>query len=112
MSGIVVLVWFRADPARNEECLRALHRLAARLEPRFGLRARFGWRDEPAKNRRTWLESWEPLHEAREHEFVEALTAEAAAFGFGELAPAGRFVDVFHWAGTAGTVGAPATPCA
>ena len=102
MSDIVVLVWFRADPARNDECLQALHRLAAHLEPRFGLRARFGWRDEPAKNRRTWLESWEPLSAEHEHEFVEALAAQAAALGFETLAPGGRFVDVFRWVGTAG----------
>jgi len=101
MNGLVVLVWFRADPARNDECERALSVLAARIEPRFAMRARFGWRDEPEKNRRTWLESWEPLQDARESEFVDALAAEAAALGFDTLAPGGRFVDVFRWADAA-----------
>ncbi|RIK93410.1 MAG: hypothetical protein DCC72_08580 [Burkholderiales bacterium] len=101
MSSVVVLVWFRADPARNEECLRSLRALAARIEARFGVRGRFGWRDEPEKNRRTWLESWEPVDAGQESDFVEALGAEAASLGFGELAPGGRFVDVFHWADAA-----------
>lgn len=97
MNRIVVLVWFRADPARNDECLRALQALAGRIETRFGVRGRFGWRDEPEKRRRTWLESWEPLRDEQESEFVDALGAEAAALGFDALAPAGRFVDVFRW---------------
>ena len=101
MSAIVVLVWFRADPARNDECLQALHALAARIEARFGLRARFGWRDEPEKQRRTWLESWEPLRAGDEGAFVDALAAEAAALGFDALAPGGRYVEVFRWAGAA-----------
>ncbi len=101
MTAIVVLVWFRADPARNEECLRSLRALTARIEARFGVRGRFGWRDEPEKNRRTWLESWEPVDAGQESDFVEALGAEAASLGFGELAPGGRFVDVFHWADAA-----------
>ncbi len=107
MNELAVLVWFRADPARNEECLRALHALAARIEPRFGVRGRFGWRDELEKNRRTWLESWEPLRDEQEGAFVEALEAEAAALGFAALAPSGRFVEVFRWAGAA-----DAPPCA
>lgn len=102
MSELVVLVWFRADPARNDECEGALRALAARIEPRFATRARFGWRDEPEKNRRTWLESWEPLRYDRESEFVDALQAEAARLGFDALAPGGRFVEVFRWAGEAG----------
>lgn len=97
MSDVAVLVWFRADPARNEECLRALQALAGRVAPRFGLRARFGWRDEPEKNRRTWLESWEPVPEARQREFVDTLAEAWAALGFDALAPGGRFVEVFHW---------------
>lgn len=97
MSGIVVLVWFRSDPARNDECLRALHALADRIEARFALRGRFGFHDEPQKNRRTWLESWEPLREEQEGEFVALLGTEAAALGFDTLAPGGRFVDVFRW---------------
>lgn len=97
----VVLVWFRADPARNSECLQALHALAARIEARFGVRGRFGWRDEPEKNRRTWLESWEPLAAGEEGGFVEALETEAASLDFGTLAPGGRFVDVFRWADAA-----------
>ena len=101
MSSVVVLVWFRADPARNSEYLHALHALAARIEARFGVRGRFGWRDEPERNRRTWLESWEPLAAGQEGGFVEALEAEAASLGFGALAPGGRFVDVFHWADAA-----------
>ncbi len=108
MSAIVVLVWFRADPARNEACLQALNALAARVEPRFGVRGRFGWRDEPEKKRRTWLESWEPLRADQESEFVEALEAEAAALGFAALAAGGRFVETFHWADAA--KGPP--PCA
>lgn len=101
MNALVVLVWFRADPARREECEAALRALADRIEPRFALRARFGWRDEPEKNRRTWLESWEPLREDQEGEFVEALNAEAAVLGFDAFAPGGRFVEVFRWAGEA-----------
>lgn len=101
MKELVVLVWFRAEPARNAECERTLRALADRIEARFALRARFGWRDEPAKNRRTWLESWEPLREDQENEFVDALEAEAAALGFDTLAPGGRFVEVFRWAGAA-----------
>lgn len=97
MSALAVLVWFRAEPARNDECLQALRALAARIEPRFGVRGRFGWRDEPAKNRRTWLESWEPLRDDQEGAFVEALQAEAAALGFAALAPGGRFVEAFRW---------------
>lgn len=97
MNGIVVLVWFRADPARNDECLQALHALAGRIEARFGVRGRFGWHDEPEKGRRTWLESWEPLGEEQESAFVDALAAEAAVLGFDALAPQGRFVDVFRW---------------
>ena len=108
MNAVVVLVWFRADPAGNAACLQALHSLAARVERRFGVRGRFGWRDEPEKNRRTWLESWEPLRAEQEGEFVEALEAEAAALGFGTLAAGGRFVETFHWADAA--KGPP--PCA
>ncbi len=107
MNELVVLVWFRADPARSAECLRALHALAARVEPRFGVRGRFGWRDEPEKNRRTWLESWEPLRDEQEGDFVEALEAEAASLGFTTLAPSGRFVEAFRWAAAA-----DAPPCA
>ncbi len=107
MNQVVVLVWFRADPARNEECLQALRALAARVEPRFGVRARFGWRDEPEKHRRTWLESWEPLHEERESAFVQALEAQAASLGFAALAQSGRIVEVFRWAAAA-----DAPPCA
>ena len=101
MSALVVLVWFRAEPARNEECLQALHALAGRMETRFGLRGRFGWRDEPEKNRRTWLESWEPLDGSQEEAFVDALADEAAALGFDALAAGGRFVEVFRWAAAA-----------
>ncbi|HEY0878688.1 MAG TPA: DUF4936 family protein [Zeimonas sp.] len=101
MSALVVLVWFRAEPARNEECLRALHALAGRMEIRFGLRGRFGWRDEPEKKRRTWLESWEPLDDTQEEAFVDALADEATALGFDALATGGRFVEVFRWAGAA-----------
>lgn len=97
-SPIVVLIWFRAEPRQNEDCAKALRELAARIEPRFAVRARFGWRDEPDKNRRTWLESWEPLDTSQEQVFLEALATEAQALGFEELAPGGRFVDVFHWA--------------
>lgn len=97
MNPIVVLIWFRAEPQQNEECAVALRELAARLEPRFAVRARFGWRDEPEKNRRTWLESWEPLDAGQEQEFLEALASEARALGFDALAPGGRYVDVFHW---------------
>ena len=101
MKELVVLVWFRADPARNVECERTLRALADRIEARIALRGRFGWRDEPEKNRRTWLESWEPLREEQENEFVDALEAEAAALGFDTLAQGGRFVEVFHWADAA-----------
>lgn len=101
MNELVVLVWFRADPARNDDCEHALRALAARIEPRFEMRARFGWRDEPEKHRRTWLESWEPLRDDRENEFVDALKAEADALGFDALAPGGRFVEVFRWADAA-----------
>lgn len=98
MNPIVVLIWFRAEPRQNEDCASALRELAARIEPRFAVRARFGWRDEPEKNRRTWLESWEPLDAGQEQAFLDALAAEAQALGFNALAPGGRYVDVFHWA--------------
>ncbi len=101
MSALVVLVWFRADPARNDECRQALDALAARIERRFDVRGRFGWRDEPQKNRRTWLESWEPLRDEQESAFVEALEVEAAALGIPALAPGGRFVETFRWADAA-----------
>lgn len=101
MNELVVLVWFRADPARNDECRRALHALVARMESRFGAHGRFGWRDEPEKNRRTWLESWEPLRDAQQGAFVEALEAEAASLGFDALAQGGRFVEAFRWADAA-----------
>ncbi len=99
MSDLVALVWFRADPAHEQACLRALEALAGRIEARFAARARFGWRDEPEKNRRTWLESWEPVRAEQESEFVDALAAEAAALGFDAIAPGGRFVELFRWTG-------------
>ncbi len=98
MKRIVVFVWFRADPARSDEILRLLGTLGSVLAARFAIEPRFGWRDEPEKNRRTWLESWEPLDAADEAAFVAALEAQAHALGLDALAQGGRFVDVFRWA--------------
>lgn len=101
MNRIVVFVWFRADPARSDEILLLLETLGAKLAERFPIVPRFGWRDEPAKNRRTWLETWEPLVAADEAAFIEELDAQVRALGLDALARDGRFVDVFRWAGKA-----------
>ncbi len=97
MNGIVVLVWYRVDPARSDECRRLFDLLHERIAARFSVSGRFGWRDEPARNRRTWLESWEPLDEASAPEFLEALDCEARSVGLDAIALDGRFVDVFRW---------------
>lgn len=101
MNRIVVFVWFRADPARSDEILTLLERLGGALAGRFAIEPRFGWRDEPRKNRRTWLESWEPLDAADESAFVAALETQVHSLGLDALALDGRFVDVFRWAGKA-----------
>ncbi len=97
MNGIVVLVWYRVDPARSDECRRLCGLLHDRVAARFSVSGRFGWRDEPARNRRTWLESWEPLDEASAPGFLEALDCEARSVGLDAIALDGRYVDVFRW---------------
>lgn len=96
-SGCVVLVWFRADPARNEACREALAALTGRAAAAHGVRARFGWRDEPDGRHRTWLESYEPLAPDRCAAFVEALGVDARALGLDALVTGKRYVDVFEW---------------
>lgn len=97
MNRVVVLVWYRADPAGAEQCRRAFESLCERIAARFGIRGRLGWRDEPARGRRTWLESWEPLEAAQQPHFVEVLEDEARAGGLADLALDGRYVEVFEW---------------
>lgn len=101
MNRIVVFVWFRSDPARSDEVSTLLGKLGEALGTHFAVEPRFGWRDEPGKNRRTWLESWEPLHATDEAAFLSALEQQVRATGLDSLALDGRFVDVFHWAGEA-----------
>lgn len=94
-AGLVVMVWFRADPARSDLCDERLAALAQRMRQAFGVEARWGWRDEPGF--RTWLETYEPLPPARCDAFIEALRANAGAVGLDALASGGRHVEVFEW---------------
>lgn len=96
-STCVVLVWFRADPARNEECRRALAALVGRAAAAHGVQARFGWRDEPDGRYRTWLESYEPLAADRCTAFIDGLAADAHALGLDALVTGERFAEVFEW---------------
>ena len=104
MSAVVVLVWYRVAPANSAQCLGRFDALRAAVTARFGVAGRLGWRDEPAKDRRTWLESWEPLDESLEPAFVEALEEQARTVGLSELALDGRYVEVFRWSDDAAAV--------
>ncbi len=91
------MVWFRADPARNEDCRRALRELVQRLASTHGVHGRFGWRDETDGRYRTWLESYEPMDVDRCPAFIDALQAQASALGLDALATGERFTEVFQW---------------
>lgn len=106
MNGVVVLVWYRVAPANSAECLSGFAALQAGVAARFGVAGRLGWRDEPDKGRRTWLESWEPLDASSETAFVEALEEQARAVGLHALSLDGRYVEVFRWSDAAVVHGA------
>lgn len=93
----VVMVWFRADPAHNEECLRRLARLRERVAGGGRIEARAGWRDETGVAYRTWLETYEPLETAHCEAFIGTLRAAAAELGLEALALNGRHLEVFEW---------------
>ncbi|RPH62783.1 MAG: DUF4936 family protein, partial [Burkholderiales bacterium] len=93
----VVMVWFRADPARSDECHSRLAALGQRLAQTYGVGARSGWRDEAGAGYRTWLESYEPLACDRCEAFIRSLQVEATAQGLDGLAIGGRHVEVFEW---------------
>ncbi|HLS57412.1 MAG TPA: DUF4936 family protein [Zeimonas sp.] len=93
----VVMVWFRADPARNDECRRALAALGRQMRESHGVDARFGWRDEPGAGYRTWLETYEPVAAERCGAFTDALRSAAAALGLDALSIGGRHDEVFEW---------------
>lgn len=91
----VVMVWFRADGARNDEVARTLAALGERLTAERQVDARAGWRDEPGY--RTWLETYEPVAPEDCDAFIAALQAHARALGLDALALQGRHVEVFRW---------------
>ena len=96
MAG-VVMVWFRADPAHNDECRAQLAALGRRMRQDWGVEARFGWRDEAGAGYRTWLETYEPLGAEHCDPFIDALRSGAAALGLDALAIGGRHAEVFEW---------------
>ena len=93
----VVMIWFRADRARDDEVARALAALGGRMAADHRVDARAGWRDEAGADYRTWLETYEPLAPEACDAFIDALQTQARALGLEALAPHGRHVEVFRW---------------
>ncbi len=96
-TDCVVMVWFRAERARDDEVARLLAALGERMAADHGVDSRAGWRDETGY--RTWLETYEPVAPESCDAFIDALQAHAFALGLGALAPQGRHVEVFRWCG-------------
>lgn len=93
----VMMVWFRADRARDDACGERLAALARRMTDAHGISARWGWRDEAGAGYRTWLETYEPLAAERCDAFVDSLQAAARELGLDALALNGRHVEAFEW---------------
>ena len=93
----VVMVWFRADPAHDDECRRGLAALGRRMRESHAVDARFGWRDEPGAGYRTWIETYEPVAAERCDAFTQALRSAAAAPGLDALSMGGRHDEVVEW---------------
>lgn len=97
MSGAVVFVYFRADPADDDRVATGLAALRTLIRERLGTGtlARFGHRRQEASGQRTWLEIYE-LPGGADTAGLLALRADcAASTGLDRLIDGAAHIEVF-----------------
>ena len=106
-SGLSAMLWFRADPSRDDEVRAALQRVATLISAQAA--ARIGHRHEEDRPYRTWMIDAGPIDPARLDSLMWRLQKAFNSAGLPALAKGEPQVESFLWLDAHG---GEAPPCA